>query len=416
MKSYPSLLLLVALFLSGLAATPPCRAADDARYPFTAETLPKGWKITNGVVMSKALLGGFSKKFGGRLLSLANQDLSINGFAVRANAITAASVEDAQKVEAALLRIRGADYIRRQGDRVFEVASQSVLVARRVFAALGIDADIKASWKVSFRVALVDELDYTAANRVFNHFLLLEKDPTDASATSAIAAETKSWKFGKTLRLLDGAWSITPEPSASTAGAGGTTVYTFDDPPKLAGVPYVDVTGVVPVSALFAPVPGEAADALIAKTPFWPVENYQVAMTIRSATVGYSDARERVMRLLDQVNQGVRYGGAMGTRDGVVKVLERGVGRCWDKSDVLVTYCRAAGIPARQVAGWVPPLGAGHVWVEVYVDGGWLPVDATTTWLGTSAEYIPFFRTEDGAMPVVYLKMPVLERAEVESE
>ena len=317
-------LLLLAVLLTGLSAATPCRAEDDTRYPFTSETLPKGWKIERGVVMSKALLGSFSKKFGGQLVALANQDLSINGFGVRVNAITAASVEDAEKVEAALLRIRGADFVRRRCDRVYEVASQTVLVARRVFAALGIDDDTQVRWKVSFRIALVDELDYTAGNRVFNHFLALENDPEDASAKSAIATETKGWTFGKTLRLLDGAWSITPEPSSSRPGAGGTTVYTFDDPPRQAGVPYVDVTGEVPVSARFAPVSpvspapaappeaheapedpaapedpvspddpvspeapapsGEGTASLTAETPFWPVEDYQVAMTVRSAS------------------------------------------------------------------------------------------------------------------------------------
>ena len=409
-----SLLAALALLLTlGLAGAGPCRADDDTRYPFTSETLPKGWKITRGVVMSQVLLGGFSKKLGGRVLALTNQDLSLNGFEVRVNAITAASEADAQKVEAALLRIRGADFIRRRGERVYEVASQGVLVARRVFAALGIDADATATWRVSFRVALVDDLDYTAGNRVFNHFLALEKDPGDAAAEAAIAAETKGWTFGKTLRLLDGDWSLTPEPASTTPGADGTTLYTFADPPEQAGVPFVDVTGTVTVSARFAPGPAvEAAETLTAETPFWPVPFYQVAMTVRSAITGYSDPREKVLRLLDRVNQGVRYGGPMGTRDGVKAVLERGVGRCWDRSDVFVTYCRAAGIPAREVAGWLPPLGAGHVWVEVHVDGGWIPVDATATWLGTSAEFVPFFRTEDGRMPVVYLKMPVVERVE----
>ena len=407
---------LLVVSLLALGAVRPVAAEDDPRYPFTSETLPAGWTIRGGVVMSKALLGGFSKKFGGRLVAATNQDLSINGFDVRVNAITAASVEDAQKVEAAMLRIRGADFIRRREARVYEVASQSVLVASRVFAALGIGADAKVTWKVSFRIALVETLDYTAANRVFNHFLALEKDPTDGTAAAAIAAETKGWTFGKRLRLLDGNWSFSPEPSSRAPGEAGTTIYTFDEAPTLAGVPYVDVTGVVPVSARFAPLAGPAAEGLTAETPWWPVEHYTVAMTVRSATVGFSEPREKVMRLLDRVNESVRYGGAMGSRDGVEQVLERGVGRCWDKSDVFVTYCRAAGIPARQVAGWVPPLDAGHVWVEVHVDGGWIPVDATTTWLGTSAEYVPFFRTEDGAMPLVYLKMPVLERVEVEGE
>lgn len=403
-----ALALLVALLLAV-----PAHAEDDTRYPFTSKTLPKGWKITGGVVMTKVLLDSFSRKFGGELIAATNQDLSINGYDVRVNAITAASEEDAQKVEAALLRIRGADFIRRREARVYEVASQSVLVARAVFAALGIEADATITWKVAFRIALVDDLDETAGNRVFNHFLDLEKDPGDKGAAAAIATETKGWTFGTTLRLLEGDWSLVPAP-ASTKTEAGITTYTFDDPPKLHGVPYVDVTGTVTVPARFAPRPGEAGEELTAETPDWPVGHYSMPLAVRQAVSGYSEPQARVFRLLDRVNRSVRYGGEMGTRDGVLKVLERGVGRCWDKADVLVTYCRAAGIPARQIAGWVPPLGAGHVWAEVFVDGGWLPVDATTTWLGTSAEYIPFFRTDDGTMPVVYLQMPTIERAEPE--
>ena len=409
----PSLWLpLFVLLVIGICAVPGL-AEDDTRYPFTSETLPAGWKITGGVVMSKALLGSFSRKFGGQLSAATNQDLSINGFGVRVNAITAVSEGDAEKVEAALLRIRGADFIRRCEARVYEVASQSVLVARVVFAALGIDADAEIAWKVSFRIALVDEFDDTAGNRVFNHFLALEKDPNDAGAKAAIATETKGWSFGTTLRLLDGAWTITPEP-ASAKSEGGVTTYTFEDPPVQEGVPYVDVTGTVKVPTRFAPTPGEAAEGLTAETPYWPVKHYAVSMTVRQATAGYSEPRAKLVRLLDRVHQNVRYGGDMGSRDGVVKVLERARGRCWDKSDVLVTYLRAAGIPAREVAGWVPPLDAGHVWVEAHVGDGWIPVDATTTWLGTSAEYIPFFRTDDGKMPIVYLKMPVIERSDAE--
>ena len=124
------------------------------------------------------------------------------------------------------------------------------------------------------------------------------------------------------------------------------------------------------VPARYAPTPADAPEGLTAKTPAWPVDHFSMAVAVRKATSGYSEPRARVIRLLGHLNQSVRYGGEMGTRDGVLKVLERGVGRCWDRSDVLVTYCRAAGIPTRQVAGWVPPLDAGHVWVEVYVDGG----------------------------------------------
>jgi transglutaminase-like putative cysteine protease len=189
--------------------------------------------------------------------------------------------------------------------------------------------------------------------------------------------------------------------------------HTFADPPTRCGVPYVAADGVVTTRTCFDPVPGETTPKDLAPTPFWPVDDESVRARVRRVTAGLDPAapRARLRALLAHVNEAVRYGGAMGTRDGVLSVLARGYGRCWDKSDVLVTLCRAAGLPARQVAGWVPPLQAGHVWLEVHLEGeGWLPVDATTPWLGTSEDYLPFFRTSDGRMPIVYLAMPRIER------
>ncbi|MFV1959389.1 MAG: transglutaminase domain-containing protein [Planctomycetota bacterium] len=34
-----------------------------------------------------------------------------------------------------------------------------------------------------------------------------------------------------------------------------------------------------------------------------------------------------------------------------------------------VALCRSLDIPAREVAGWGPPPGQGHVWAQVRLDG-----------------------------------------------
>ena len=178
------------------------------------------------------------------------------------------------------------------------------------------------------------------------------------------------------------------------------------------GLPYVDVKGRLTVPARFGAKGGIGGPlGLTGATPFWPVDDARIQKGVAEVRK-VEDAGARLRTLLARVHAGVKYGGAMGTRDGVLEVLERGYGRCWDKSDVLVTLCRAAGLPTRQVGGWVPPIGAGHIWTEVHLDGGWLPVDPTTPWLGASAEYIPFFATETGRMPIVYPRMPEIRRSE----
>jgi len=72
-----------------------------------------------------------------------------------------------------------------------------------------------------------------------------------------------------------------------------------------------------------------------------------------------------------------------------------------------VTLCRAAGVPCRQVFGWLHG-ESGHVWAEVLIeDKGWRQVDPTAG-MGCDSRYVPFIASENGAMPLVYTSMPRL--------
>ena len=71
---------------------------------------------------------------------------------------------------------------------------------------------------------------------------------------------------------------------------------------------------------------------------------------------------------------------------------------------------RTSGLPAREVAGWLASNSGGHVWAEAYIEGkGWVSVDTTSDHVGADARYLPFFATADGAMPILYVKMPTIE-------
>ena len=93
-----------------------------------------------------------------------------------------------------------------------------------------------------------------------------------------------------------------------------------------------------------------------------------------------------------------------------MKVLEQKFGHCWDFSDCFVTLARAAGLPSRQVAGWL--YGAsGHVWAEFHIEGkGWQQVDPTGGGeLRCGIYHIAYFTSEDGGMPIMYVSMPKIE-------
>jgi transglutaminase-like putative cysteine protease len=170
------------------------------------------------------------------------------------------------------------------------------------------------------------------------------------------------------------------------------------------------VKAVVHVKDAYQASGDKPAGDLCKSTARWPAEgSRQLAGRLTS---GAKTAQEKVDAILTYVHGEIRYDGKItGSRYGVEQVLQQKYGHCWDKSDVFVTLCRAAQVPARQIAGWVPVMNSGHVWAEVYLDGqGWVPVDATASWTGTSEDYIPWFSTSDGEMPIVYLAWPTIRQ------
>ena len=64
-------------------------------------------------------------------------------------------------------------------------------------------------------------------------------------------------------------------------------------------------------------------------------------------------------------------------------VLQLGWADCWLASALLVAFCRACGVPARMVYGWLlyRTSVSGHYWFEVRVPPyGWLPCDVALSW------------------------------------
>ncbi|MCP5068540.1 MAG: transglutaminase domain-containing protein, partial [bacterium] len=233
----------------------------------------------------------------------------------------------------------------------------------------------------------------------------------------AILQTTKSWAVGHGKWLLPGR---TPEHGAASEFDPGPkgekrdewrTRFEFAEAPKRLGVPHVQLRATVTVQARFAPSAADKSPGSTAATPAWPTKDERIVSAMRELTSGRATPREKVLSILRFTSGSVKTGGPMGSRHGARKVLKQRFGHCWDKSDLLITLCRAAGIPARQVAGWVPPLNAGHVWAEVRLgEAGWIPVDATAPWLGISEDYIPLYGTSDGDMPIVYLGWPQVKR------
>ena len=71
---------------------------------------------------------------------------------------------------------------------------------------------------------------------------------------------------------------------------------------------------------------------------------------------------------------------AMATADHVAKTLK---GDCTEYSMLTAAMCRAEGIPSRTAVGLIyadvaqGPVFAFHMWTEIWINGRWLPIDAT---------------------------------------
>jgi transglutaminase-like putative cysteine protease len=96
------------------------------------------------------------------------------------------------------------------------------------------------------------------------------------------------------------------------------------------------------------------------------------------------DPAETAGELMHAVRTAMTYErGTTNVHTTAAEALAEGRGVCQDFSHVLIGACRAAGIPARYVSGYLydpdhGDLGESHAWVDVHAGGaGWLSLDPT---------------------------------------
>jgi transglutaminase-like putative cysteine protease len=103
---------------------------------------------------------------------------------------------------------------------------------------------------------------------------------------------------------------------------------------------------------------------------------------------GTEPLRDRLYGLASGISERVQYKkGATSVEDSAAAVLARGEGVCQDQAHVFIACCRAAGIPARYVSGYLYSgeenngngSAASHAWVDAWVpeSRAWLGIDVT---------------------------------------
>jgi len=123
-----------------------------------------------------------------------------------------------------------------------------------------------------------------------------------------------------------------------------------------------------------------------------PLEHYTCATRLTEADEAVRELAGRVpslatpgglIKLSEEIVQRVKYrSGITEVTSTAAEALALGNGVCQDHAHLMLACCRARGIPARYVSGYIEPgevpHGASHAWVDVWLDGaGWTSVDVT---------------------------------------
>jgi len=178
--------------------------------------------------------------------------------------------------------------------------------------------------------------------------------------------------------------SATEEPALATRAApwrleaSGAAGHDLRADPASSGW-IVRVRAVEPTTSVQRPVaPTPALAPFLAANVFIESDDPQIAEIARTIVGDETDGWRAACRLEKWVHEAVRDKN-LGTAFATAKeVLESRAGDCTEHAVLLAALARAAGVPARVVAGLTHAHQSfvGHMWTEVWV-GEWIALDAT---------------------------------------
>lgn len=384
-------------------------------------SLPPGLFVDNSKEVPATQTKSIGQKLGGGIRRLTNSVVRVHGRPIQVNVIAATDEANAKAIHAALAKIKPFPFCMRKETLVVEYVGSDLdaAIATKTSYELGVlEKPASVHYRVTAELATVERPDYMACNPLFNQFLALQSG-MNRQAIQQIQELSKRFTFGRKLSLrnpqLDNghtSHSLQPAPS-NLKENGAVHVYSFGDLPNRQGVPFVTVTVDIVVDRTgFREEAGRPAANLTAATLFWPSDDPAITSLAQTITAGRTTNDEKVTAILAWLSPGknLKYSGQTGSRWGTLKVLEQKFGHCWDFSDCFVALARAAGVPSRQVAGWFYG-SSGHVWAEYYREReGWQQVDPTGgAKLPCGIYHIPYFATEDGELPILYVSMPKID-------
>ena len=111
-------------------------------------------------------------------------------------------------------------------------------------------------------------------------------------------------------------------------------------------------------------------------------DDAMVRQLARKAVGDEVDPWKKTLKIERWVHDNMRFTSdeALATADHVARKLQ---GDCTEHAMLAAAMCRAVGVPSRTAIGLIyadvkgAPCFAFHMWTEVWIQGGWIPIDAT---------------------------------------
>jgi len=113
----------------------------------------------------------------------------------------------------------------------------------------------------------------------------------------------------------------------------------------------------------------------------WFTQSSNVVKVSAQVCNGKNTTLKKISAIFNYVTSNITYDYAkaksapVGYLPNVDEILKTGKGICFDYAAVFAAMCRAQGIPAKLITGYVAPNGVYHAWNEVYTkEKGWITV------------------------------------------
>ena len=386
------------------------------------EKMPNGWELVREVTVPTPQLAQFSKKLNVPLTSLFNTFVRYDGQELQINSLTAANAADAERLKQVLRKGKSNPrWVTRSGNSVYELMVQRTEQARLASRARSELAILPVSQTYSVQFAGIPIESEAASvgpdgrNRLFN---LLLKTSSDAALTKDIAALSRHFTFATKIQLArDLQGGVTEEWKCAEADLSPSAVdaelvsLQIVKPKQSSGMPMINLQADIKIDLSQK----RTVDAVIGRqtclvaNPRFPADAPEIQVAVKSIVADANSETQKLDRLLQWFGdtKNMRYEGLVGSRYGTLTVFKQHFGRCWDYSDLFVTMARAAGLPCRQVYGWLYE-SEGHVWCDVLVEGHWVMVDPTSA-ASCDISHIPFYVSANGEFPLIYASKVLIQ-------